>query len=236
MDGVQDFGIIINAEGSNHLTLVFLILFFIFNLSKQKKNQRGIIYWIDNLKNKIQQNKSWGARVWHTYITGDVCVSTGGKDRNSVALDFKLFGFGFLPVVLVTVLSKTIQIIIMNYFEWCKTRLGMEGTLQNKQQPLKISIETNYNEHRKDWVKFTHVTEVKSVHSGLYEERIVWRQVRLELSFLILGFIFQLWKRKKRHKIKLHPKKFHSLNTIYSLRVYKVQGPFVVCDHWGAAL
>lgn len=41
-------------------------------------------------------------------------------------------------------------------------------------------------------VNYTHVTEVKSVYSGLYEERIVWRQVRLELCFFILCFILQL--------------------------------------------
>lgn len=32
MNGVQDFGVVIDTEGSNHLTLVFLILFFVFNL------------------------------------------------------------------------------------------------------------------------------------------------------------------------------------------------------------
>lgn len=45
-------------------------------------------------------------RVWHTYVTGNVCMSTGSKDRNSVAFHFKLFGFSFLPVVLVTVLKR----------------------------------------------------------------------------------------------------------------------------------
>lgn len=34
MNGVQDFGVVINTEGSDHLTLVLLILFFVFNLSE----------------------------------------------------------------------------------------------------------------------------------------------------------------------------------------------------------
>lgn len=52
------------------------------------------------------EQKFWRVRVCYTYVTGNVCVSTGSKDRNSVALYFKLFGFSFLPVVLVAVLTR----------------------------------------------------------------------------------------------------------------------------------
>lgn len=56
------------------------------------------------------QKKFLRVRVCYTYVTGDVCVSTGSKDRNSIALYFKLFGFSFLPVILVTVLTTQIMI------------------------------------------------------------------------------------------------------------------------------
>lgn len=37
MNRVQDLGIVINAEGSNHLSLVFLVLLLIFNLQRRPK-------------------------------------------------------------------------------------------------------------------------------------------------------------------------------------------------------
>lgn len=40
-----------------------------------------------------------------TYIAGNVCVSTSSENRNGIALDLKLLCFGFLPVVLVTILQ-----------------------------------------------------------------------------------------------------------------------------------
>lgn len=78
-------------------------------------------------------------------------------------------------------------------------------------QPPKNLNESNHNKNWQVLATHTHVTEVKGVHSGLYEERIVWGQVRLELSFLVLCFIVQLWKKKKeRHKIKITSKEMSS--------------------------
>lgn len=42
MNGVQDFGIIINTEGPDHLTLVLLILFLIFNLNTYRTKDDGV--------------------------------------------------------------------------------------------------------------------------------------------------------------------------------------------------
>lgn len=58
--------------------------------------------------------------------------------------------------------------------------------------------DSNYDKNWQVLAKHTHITEVKGVYSGLYEERIVWGQMRLELSFLVLCFILQLWKKEKK--------------------------------------
>lgn len=41
-----------------------------------------------------------------TYITGDVGMSPGSEDWNSIPFDLKLFRFRFLPIILITVLKE----------------------------------------------------------------------------------------------------------------------------------
>lgn len=56
----------------------------------------------------------------HTYVAGNVCVSTGSKDWDGITLNFKLLSFRFLPFILITTLEgqnttfyKTEQLITL---------------------------------------------------------------------------------------------------------------------------
>lgn len=93
---VQDLGVVVNAESSNHMSSVLLVLLFVFDLKRQAQMLSRVKFELIFVKNDN----------YYTYITGYVCVSTSGKDRDSVTFHFKLLGFGFLPVVLVTVLER----------------------------------------------------------------------------------------------------------------------------------
>ena len=44
-----------------------------------------------------------------THVTGDVCVSTGSKDRNCIPLHLEPLGLFFFPIVLVAVLQRDNQ-------------------------------------------------------------------------------------------------------------------------------
>lgn len=102
-----------------------------------------------------------------THVAGDVGVSAGGEDRDGVAPNLELLGFGLLPVVLVTVLKR-------------QSRENEKISTKSKMAAV-VS-----------WERRSHVAEVEGVDSGLDKEGIVGGQAVLKLGVLVLRFVVQL--------------------------------------------
>lgn len=98
VDRVQDLGVVVDAERAHHVSSVLLILLLVFHLLVGSNVQL--------LGNTLTVWKTVNmSATMCTYVTGDVCVSTGCKDRNRIALHLKLLGFVFFPIVLVAILQ-----------------------------------------------------------------------------------------------------------------------------------
>lgn len=96
---MQDLGVVVDAESAHHVSSVLLILLLVFHLVVGSNIQllgNTLMVW---------KTVNMSATVC-THITDDVCVSTGCKDRNRIALHLKMLGFFFFPIVLVAVLQR----------------------------------------------------------------------------------------------------------------------------------
>ena len=111
-----------------------------------------------------------------THVTGDVCVSTGRKDRNCIPLHLKPLGLFFFPIVLVAVLQRDNKKNPKHEYE------------ENLMLVQLIRDTNNY---------FTYFTQVEGVNSRLNKEGIIRGQGILGLCHLILGLVIDLKKRKR---------------------------------------
>ena len=98
---VQHLGIIVNAEGSNHLSFVFLIVFLVHHLQRHHMCQISLIRKIA----EAPPSRCPG----HTHIASDPGIGFGCQQGNGIHLNVKLLSFGLLPVILISILDRKIS-------------------------------------------------------------------------------------------------------------------------------
>ena len=96
LEGVQHLGVIIDAEGTDHLAFALLIVLLVHHLQGHHTHAHC----------SAGAAQASSPAQGSTHITGIPAVGLGCQQGDGIHLDVELLSFALLPVVLVDILEK----------------------------------------------------------------------------------------------------------------------------------